>query len=144
MPEQIGTVLKVINRQLASLTMIVFQLFSKMNLVDVWQSLQTHKFKSCLTMPMPRGTSSKYGGPSDHFSGWHLVEHSPCILHAATFCIHVNQAIPHKDSGLTPTLNDLLMNTPALFKCNYAGTSIQHPHKSSRVWLHRLLLHWLK
>ncbi len=32
MPEQIGTVLKVINRQLASLTMIVFQLFSKWTL----------------------------------------------------------------------------------------------------------------
>ncbi len=31
------------------------------------------------------------------------------------------------------TLNDLLMNIHALFKHNYAGTYIQHPHKVNRV-----------
>jgi hypothetical protein len=39
------------------------------------------KFQSFLSMPM-HFTSSKYGIPS--------------LLHAPTFCIHVNQAIPHK------------------------------------------------
>ncbi len=33
-------------------------------------------------------------------------------LQCFTFCIHVNQTSPHKDIGLTTTLNDLLMNMP--------------------------------
>ncbi len=64
----------------------------------------THLFgnvKSFLTMPM-HGTSSKYGIPKDHISRWHFVEHSPSILHAPTFCIHVNQAMPYKTSESHP------------------------------------------
>ncbi len=70
-----------------------------------------------------------------------IVEHSPSILNAPTFCLHVYQLIPHKDNRHTTTLNYLLMNTPALFKLNYTGTGIQHPHKSNRVFLHTFLLH---
>ncbi len=51
-------------------------------------------FKSFLSMPM-HGTSSKYGIGSNYISRWHLVEHSPSILHAPTFCIHVHQATAH-------------------------------------------------
>jgi len=50
-----------------------------------------------------------------------LSEHPPC---AHIFCIHVNQAIHHKDIWIPFTFYDLLMNTPALLKCNYAGTCI--------------------
>jgi hypothetical protein len=38
---------------------------------------------------------------------WYLVEHSPSILHAPTFYIHVNQASAHKDIWISFTLNDL-------------------------------------
>ncbi len=38
------------------------------------------------------------------------------ILHAATFCIHIHQATPHKDIELTTILNDLLVNIHAVFK----------------------------
>jgi hypothetical protein len=41
-------------------------------------------------------------------------------------------------------LNDLVMNTPDLFKRNHAGTCIQHTHKSNRVWSHTFLLHLSK
>ncbi len=125
--------------------------WQKMNKSDIsWLSTHahlTHLFKLLkifLTMPM-HGTSSKYGIPSDHISRWHLVEHSPIILHALTFCIHMNRAICHKNIPFPSTFNDLLMNTPALFKHNHTGTCIQHPHKlSNRVWLHTFLLHLLK
>ncbi len=96
-------------------------------------------FESFLTMPV-HGTSSKYGGPSNHILRWHHDQHFPSILHAPTFCIHVNQAIAHKDIRQETALNNLLMNTPALFKHNHTGTRIQHPNKSSRPWSHRLLL----
>jgi hypothetical protein len=69
------------------------------------------------------GTSSKYGIPSNHILRWHLVEHSPSILYASTLCINVNQATPHKDIRLQTALNDLLMNTPALFNCNHSTFS---------------------
>ncbi len=84
------------------------------------------------------------GIPSDHISRGHLIEHSPSIIHAPTFCIHVDQATPHKDIRLATTLNDLCMSTPALFEGIYAGTCIQHRHKSKRVRLHIFLLHLLK
>jgi len=51
--------------------------------------------------------SQYHGGPSNHILRWHLVEHSPSILNAPTFCIHVNRAIPHKDIGLKTSLNNL-------------------------------------
>ncbi len=73
-----------------------------------------------------------------------LLNKSPSILHAPTFCIHFNQAISHKRNLLTTTLNDLLMSTPAFFKCKDTSTCIQHPHKSDRVWLHTFLLPLLK
>ncbi len=50
-------------------------------------------------MPM-HGTSSKYGAPSYHISKWHLIEHSPTIVHAPTLCIHVHQTTPYKDIQL--------------------------------------------
>ncbi len=55
----------------------------------IWVHTFTHlfkMFKSFLTTPM-HGTSSKYSIPSDHILRWHLVEHSPNILNAPTFCI---------------------------------------------------------
>ncbi len=97
-------------------------------------------FKSFPNMPM-HSTSSQYGIPSHHISRCHVLEHCPSILNAPTFCIHINQTIPHKDIWLQTNLNDLVMNTPDLFKHNHAGTCIQHPHKSNRVWLHTFLLH---
>ncbi len=76
-----------------------------------------------------------------------MAEHIPSILYAPTFCINVNQAILHKDIRCQITLNDLVMNKPAFFKHNQAGTCIHHPHKSNKVWPHtRPLqgqLHWL-
>jgi hypothetical protein len=73
-----------------------------------------------------------------------LLNKSPSILHAPTFCIHFNQAISHKRNWLTTTLNDLLVSTPAFFKCKDTSTCIQHPHKSDRVWLHTFLLPFSK
>ncbi len=58
-------------------------------------------------MPM-HDTSPKYVIPKDHITWWHLVELSQNILHAPTFCIHVNQASLHKDIWILSTLNDLL------------------------------------
>jgi len=81
-----------------------------------------------LVMPMD-GKSSKYGIPTDHITWWDLVEHSPSILDNPTFCIHVNQATAHTDIWIPSTSNDLLISTPALFKCNNDGTCIQHPTK---------------
>jgi hypothetical protein len=78
------------------------------------------------------------------FLKWHLVEDSASILNPPTLCIHVNQGTPHKDIRFQTTLNDLLMNTPALFKGNYAGTCFQHTQRSNKVWLHTLLLHLSK
>ncbi len=63
---------------------------------------QLHLLKQfqCL-LPLPTFHTSQYRGvPSDHISRWHLVEHSPSILHAPTFCININQATPHKDIRL--------------------------------------------
>jgi len=85
--------------------------------------------------------SQYHGVPSNHISRWHLVEHFPSIFNAPTFCIHVDQTIPHKDITLTSTLNDLLINILALFKGNYVGTCIHHPHKSMNIWSHTLVLH---
>jgi hypothetical protein len=69
---------------------------------------------------------SKYHcGAGDHIVQWHLVEHSPSLLHAPAFGIHINKAIPNKDVGLATTLNNLLMNTSALLKGQLTGTSIQ-------------------
>jgi len=76
----------------------------------------THLFgnvKSFLTMPM-HGTCSKYGIPKDHISRWHLVEHSPSILHAPTFCIHVNYAMAYKDIWIPSSLNgQLIVHLPS-------------------------------
>ncbi len=73
-----------------------------------------------------------------------MAECIPSILYAPTFCIHVNQAILHKDIRCQITLNDLVMNKPAFFKHNQAGTCIHHPHKSSKVWPYTFLLHLSK
>ncbi len=100
-------------------------------------------FKSFLTKPM-HDTSFKYGIPSGNFSRWNLVEHSPSILNSPTLCLHVNQAICHKDIWIISTVNNVLVNTPALFSYNHTGTCIQHPHKSNRAWAHTFLLHLSK
>jgi hypothetical protein len=55
------------------------------------------------------------GIPSDHISRWHIVEYSQCIFKAPTFCIHVNQAVPHKDIRVATRFNELFMNKPAVF-----------------------------
>ncbi len=97
--------------------------WQKTNKSDIiWLYTFTHlfkMFKSFLTMPM-HGLSSKYGIPRDHIMRSHLVEHldSPGILHAPSFCIHSDQAIPHKDIQFLSALNDLFMRMPGLFKCN--------------------------
>ncbi len=58
-----------------------------------------------------------YSSPKD-ISSWNLVECSPSILHAPTFCIHVDQTPPHKSIQFTTTLKDLLVSTPTFFNCN--------------------------
>jgi len=58
-----------------------------------------------------------------------LLKHSPSALFAPTVCVHENKASPHEDIRLATTSNDILMNTTAaLFRCKYAGMSIQHLH----------------
>ncbi len=57
------------------------------------------QFQCLLALPTFH-TSQYHGIPSDHISRWHLVEHSPSILNAPTFCININQATPHKDIRL--------------------------------------------
>ncbi len=57
--------------------------------------------------------SQNNGIPTEHISRWHLVEQSPSVFDAPTFCILVNQATPHKDIRLTTILNDLLLNMPS-------------------------------
>jgi hypothetical protein len=60
---------------------------------------------------------------------------SNILLHnipTPAFCIHVNQASPHKDIRLTTTFNYLLMLTLALFKCNNAGTPTKEIESSHR------------
>ncbi len=81
-------------------------------------------------MPM-YGTCSKYGIPRGHISRWHFG-HFPSILHAPTFCIHVNQSTPHKDIQIPSNLNNLLMRTSFLFKSKNTGTCIQHSNKGNR------------
>jgi len=88
--------------------------------------------------------SQYHGGPINQILRGHLLEHSLNILHAPTFCIHVNQSFPHKDIKLAITFNDLLMNAPTIFKHNHVGTYIQQPHKNNKIWPHNFLLHLLK
>jgi hypothetical protein len=40
-----------------------------------------------------------------------------------------------QDIWLATTLNDLLMNTPPLFKGQYTGTGILDPHESDSIGL---------
>jgi hypothetical protein len=57
----------------------------------------------CL-LPLPTFHMSQYhGGWSHYMSRWLFIEHSCSTLNAPTFCIHVNQATPHKDFRLTTT-----------------------------------------
>ncbi len=72
---------------------------------------------------------------------WHLDENSPTSSMFPHFA-YMSTKLPHtKTSDSKPILNDPVMNTPALFKCNQVGTCIEHPHKSYRVWLYTFLLH---
>ncbi len=73
-----------------------------------------------------------------------LVKHSSSILNDPTFCIHLNQAIPHKDIRLTTTLNDLFINLSTSFKCSQTSTLANHLNKSEFVRSHSLLLHLLE
>ncbi len=75
---------------------------------------------------------------------WHLVVHSPSILYAPTFGLHVNKAIPQKDISLTTTLNYLLRSLPALLKCSYTSACIEHLNKRKAVKTHAFLLHFLE
>ncbi len=68
------------------------------------------------------GTSSEFGISRDHIEPDGILLNS-LQAYAPTFCIHVNQAIPHNDIRLPTTFNDLLL-TPALFNCNYTGMCI--------------------
>ncbi len=87
-----------------------------------------HTCSKCSRASLPC-KSSKHGFPRDYILEGHIVKHSPSILNAPTFGKHVHKAIPHNDIWLTTTLNDLLMSMPALLKCHYIGTCIEHPKK---------------
>jgi hypothetical protein len=83
------------------------------------------KYLQCLLTLPTFYMSQCHGDPSDHASQDDILLNTPLASsNAATFCINVNQAIAHKDVQLVTTLNDILMNTPALFKCNYTGQCI--------------------
>jgi hypothetical protein len=78
----------------------------------------THLFKMLQSFPAKQlhGTSSQYGIPSDHISRWHLVEHTPSILNAPTFCIHFNwMPFPKKTSESNPR--------PMICSCAYLPSS---------------------
>ncbi len=62
--------------------------------------------------------SQNHGTPRDYILCGHSVEHSPSIIYAPTFGVHVNEATPHKDISFKIALNHLLMNMPAVFKCS--------------------------
>ncbi len=99
---------------------------------NVWpHTFLLHLSKQLMcVLPLPTFHMSQYHcGPSDHISRWHLIKHSPIFLKTPTFCIRVHHATPHKDIRLATTFDDLLTNTPALFKGNYTGSYIQHPRK---------------
>jgi len=70
-------------------------------------------FHVCICfLPLPAFHMSQYhGGWSHYISRWHLIEHSCSTLNAPTFCIHVNQATPHKDFRLT-TIRSLSVHKP--------------------------------
>ncbi|CAM6059611.1 unnamed protein product [Sphagnum tenellum] len=112
--------------------------------VDKRAQMHANRMLQCsLSLPtfyMPHN----HGSPRDHSAHRHFVEHSPSILHAPTFGIHVNKAITNSDIRLTTALQDLLMNMPTLFKCHCSCTCIQDSHKSDRVGFHPLQLHLLK
>ncbi len=70
------------------------------------------------------------------------------ILHYSPPCSHILHTYqpshsPQRHQPWT-TLNDLFMNTPALFKCNDASTCNQHSNKSNIICPHIFLLHLLK
>ncbi|CAM6010845.1 unnamed protein product [Sphagnum balticum] len=109
--------------------------------------MHTHGSPFALQCSLPLPTfymPNNHGSPRDHSAHGHFVEHSPSILHAPTFGIHVNKAITNSDIRLTTALQDLLMNMPTLFKCHCSCTCIQDSHKSDRVGFHTLQLHLLK
>ncbi len=86
--------------------------------------------------PYPYCTYPQHHGcPNDYILRWCLVEHSPNI-NAPTLCIHGKQATGHKNIICNTTLNDLLVSTLALFKCNHVASYIPHFHKNNRVWSH--------
>jgi hypothetical protein len=70
--------------------------------------------------------------------------HFAHILHALTFHIHGNKAIFHKDIWFRNILTMCSWTHLPSSSSNYAGTSIQHPHESNRVWPHSFLLHLSK
>ncbi len=72
------------------------------------------EYLQCL-VPFPTVCISQYHGSSqEHIMQEHLPEHSPCILHAPTFGIHICKAILHKDIWLaTTSMTELFMKTPA-------------------------------
>ncbi len=87
------------------------------------------------------------GSPSNHMISriWHLVEHTPSILiNAPTFCIHVHQVTPTKTSDSQPLWMIWSWTPLPSSRANYAGTCIQHPHKSNRAWVHTFLLYLLQ
>ncbi|CAK9275824.1 unnamed protein product [Sphagnum jensenii] len=112
--------------------------------VDKRAQMHANRMLQC-SLPLPTFyMPHNHGSPRDHSAHGHFVEHSPSILHAPTFGIHVNKAITNSDIRLTTALQDLLMNMPTLFKCHCSCTCIQDSHKSDRVGFHPLQLHLLK
>jgi hypothetical protein len=67
--------------------------------------------------------SQDHGSLNEQNSSWHIMEHTSNVLHAPTYCIHVNKGTPHKDIRLTTPLNELFMNMLAIFKCSQINTS---------------------
>ncbi len=88
-------------------------------------------------VPIPQHSKS----PLQMTSSQTVSKHPLC---SHTCCIHVHWASPQEDIWIPSTLNDLLMNIPALFNGNYAGTHVQHCHEGNGVCLHTLLMHLSK
>ncbi len=90
----------------------------------------------------PLHMSQYHDIPSDHIWRWHLIEHSPSILNAPTFCIHVKvKPIPTNTSESSQLSFICSWTHLTSSRVTMPDTYIQHPHKVNRVWLHILLLH---
>jgi hypothetical protein len=103
---------------ITSVVLVSIQFYENISLGNMYVLFSGYcicRYSSCTFCPCAHFT--RLCIPSDHIELKQLIEDSSSILHAPTFCIHVNQAAPpHKDISLKTTSNDLLMNIPTILE----------------------------